>query len=105
MVGILAALKNPDLNLRISAGGNRWAYWDGDAWMIIERKYGAKKNTILGKVSFDKDMVELLTGVDVATLPSEAQDSIQGYQRGERQRRKDAVIALRFTEWLFPLVK
>ncbi len=60
-MGIVAALKNPDLNLRISAGGNRWAYWDGMGWVVMEHKYGAKKSTVLGRESFEKRVVELLT--------------------------------------------
>lgn len=57
---IIEALKKE--NIRISASNNRWVYWDNETnmWVVLEREYNAKKNTILGAFYDEEKAIDIL---------------------------------------------
>lgn len=59
---ILAALKTPDANLRLSAGGNRWMFYDGatDEWVVREWKPHQRKLHELIRTPDEERAVEVL---------------------------------------------
>ena len=61
---IIEALKTE--NIRIS-DGNRWMFWDTflPGWVVLERKYNAKKNTILIETDNEEEAIKYLLGEDL----------------------------------------
>ena len=48
-MNIIEALKDKRNNLRLSAGGGRWLYWDMiyEEWVVREHKYRARNTQVL----------------------------------------------------------
>jgi len=50
--------KGPDI--RVSYGGGRWMFWNGDSWQVMEKKPYAKKVRILVVTENEEEAIAAL---------------------------------------------
>ena len=62
---IIGALKADSSQARVTCG-NAWLYWDEttNEWIVLERKFGARKNTELYRGADESKAVAAMTGTE-----------------------------------------